>query len=96
MLEEGPRACSSFLASLVKRVVAQLKCQKEVVSRTGELLRGRCSHSDVTRHPYGKMAIGAHHQSAPWIRWKSSSGGCASWEECHEKTSGEALSSRTL
>ena len=42
------------------------------------------------------MAIGAHHQSAPWKGWKSSSGGCISWEECHEKTSSEALSSRTL
>ena len=42
------------------------------------------------------MAIGAHHQSASWARWKGSSGGSAGWEECHEKTSGEALSFRTL
>ena len=42
------------------------------------------------------MAIGAHHQSASWGRWKGSSGGRAGREECYEKTSGEALSSRTL
>ena len=42
------------------------------------------------------MAIGAHHQSAPWTGWKSSSGGRTSWEECHEKTSSEVLSSGTL
>ena len=42
------------------------------------------------------MTIGAHHQSATWTRWTSSSGGRTSWEECHGKTSSEALSSRAL
>ena len=74
-------------------MVAQLECKKEVVSRTGELSKVIVMSPDT---PRGQWPFGAHHQSAPWTRWEGSSGGRTSWEERHEKTSGEALSSRTL
>lgn len=79
---------------MAKRVVAQFEYQVEVVAGSGEFPGGRCSYCDVTGHAEGTMAFGKYQQSAPRGRRKGSSGGRASPKECHEKTSGEALSPR--